>query len=219
MSLSVAVFNRQLNQMGQTMLWRSSMLCPCRSELTGGADVDCPTCNGLGVFWNPAVQAVAGVVGAKARRQFDSYAAWEDGDVLLSVPSNSPLWHAREKDRVSLIQGDEPFQIVLEHTGTERLQWPIRAIERCFWLRAGDRSVVKGTLPRVHPRTLVVSWTNPADAPEPGTQYTLQGTMFPEYFVWRDIPISRAHFQGGDYPKRLLLKRFSLFRANVSDAS
>ena len=47
-------FERFLSERGQRVTWRVSHLCPCRSQVTGGADPRCTVCLGEGYLWDSA---------------------------------------------------------------------------------------------------------------------------------------------------------------------
>ena len=211
MILSPQRFNRQLAEMGQAMLWQRAHVCPCTESHSGSARPDCPVCDGRGFFWSAPVLSRAGVVGARARRQFDAFGRWEDGDVMISIPGNTPLWGAGENDRVVFADGHQPFQQHLVNDGTARLRFSVVRIDRCFWLGPQGESVVECSVPRLDRATGALSWSDPATAPDPGAQFVISGTKRPEYFLWRELPISRAHFNGLDLPKRAVLKKFDLF--------
>lgn len=215
MRFSPVLFNRQLADMGQRFAWRRSALCPCREPTTGGADPSCAVCHGKGVSWGRVTVAHAGVVGAKAARAFAAWAKWEDGDVLLSVPAASPMWHAGESDRMAMLDGHMPFSIILDRDEFARIDFPVVAVERCYWKK--DDALVDAALPQIDPATKRLTWADMDLAPPFGAQFTVSGTKRPEYFLYKDIPVSRSHFQGQALPKRLLLKRFDLFGRGAAD--
>lgn len=210
MRLSPLKLDAHLNRKAQPMIWRRASLCPCRTKHTAGADSDCPTCNGLGTFWDRGRATAAAVVGAKAARGYADFARWEDGDVMLSVPGDSALWAAGEHDRVTFTKGEIPFQIMARRDGFSRLNFAVAKLERCFWLSPGTRQVVEASLPKPD-ATGLLTWPDPDRAPDPGEQFTLMGTKRPEYFLFKDLPVSRAHFDGLRLPKRMLLRRFDLW--------
>lgn len=214
MRLQPAAFNRHLESVGQRFQWRRSALCPCRAGHSGGARTDCPVCEGVGWSWGRESPAFAGVIGAKAARAYADFGRWQDGDVMLSVPASSPLWMAGENDRVRMEQGHMPFQRRLVRDGSDRLNVRVVALERCTWLSPDGETLLDADLPRVDPLTGVVSWGDGANAPDPGAQYTLRGTRRPEYFLFKDLPVTRAHSQGQALPKRMLLRVFDLFGRN-----
>jgi hypothetical protein len=211
MRLSPQLLDQHLNLKAQPMAWRRASLCPCRDPHTGGADSDCPNCNGIGTFWAAPRAALAPTTAARAARNFADFGRWEDGDVMLSVPGDSPLWGAGENDRVTLLKGEMPFQVKLAHDSLSRLNFSVARLDRCFWLSPNTRLPIEASLPRVDAQTGVVAWTDLTDAPDPGAQFTLIGVKRPEYFLYRDLPVSRSHFDGLRLPKRMLLRRFDLW--------
>lgn len=213
MRFAPALFDQHLTLKRQMLAWRRASLCPCREPHSGAADPNCPTCEGRGVFWGVPRTTFAAAPGAAARRQFADFGRWEDGDIVLSVPATSALWDAGENDRVTLLQGHEQFQVRLVRTGTERLNFDAERIDRCFWLRPGDGAVIEASLPRLDAETRFLSWPDADHAPDPGAQFTLAGRRRPEFFIYRDLPMTRAHFDGQPLPKRMLLKKFDLFGA------
>lgn len=210
MRLSPSVFNNQLAEMGQKMRWRRAALCPCRDAYSGGANPDCPVCTGIGTFWGAAIPAWAGVVGAKARRAFSDFGRWEDGDVLISVPSNSPLWSMAENDRVALSDSSEPFETRLIRSPNLTLHFDVETIDRCFWLGPQGTAVIECDLPYVA-KTGVLTWHIGANAPDQGAQFTLRGRKRPDYFLWKEIPVARGHFMGLPLPRKAVLRQFSLW--------
>lgn len=214
MRLSPARFNQQLDEQGQRMLWRRARVCPCRdmSSGSGAAKPGCPICEGLGTFWDKGIMAQAGVVGAKTLRQFSDFGKWEDGDVMISIPSNTPMWRAGENDRITFMDGHRPFQVALENDGMAKLRFRAQRIERCFWLGPNGTAIIECEVPRIDPATNFLSWASQANAPDPGAQFTVAGLRYPDYFLWREVPMSRAHYNGLDFPKRVTLKLFDLFK-------
>lgn len=211
MFLSPPRFNRQLAEMGQAMLWQRAHLCPCREAHSGSARPDCPVCAGRGTFWTEPVPSRAGVVGARARRQFDAFGQWQDGDVLISIPADTPLWGAGENDRVVFADGHQTFQAHMTNDGSARLREPVIRLDRCYWLGPNGLGVVECSLPRLDRTTGALDWADLTTAPDPGGQFVVIGAKRPEFFFWREVPISRSHFNGLPLPKRAVLKKFDLF--------
>ena len=208
--LSPGLFNRQLAVMGQQMLWRRAALCPCRDPDSGGARQDCPLCTGRGWSWGHGVPSRAGVVGAMAQRRQADFGQWEDGDVALSVPGDTPMWNAGEKDRFAFLQGEMPFQAALLHDGLARLDFTPVRIDRCFWLRDGENAYRDASLPSRDPVTGRLSWPTGTTQPDAGVRFTVSGTKRPEFFLFAHIPVSRAHFDGLPLPKLFHCKRLDL---------
>ena len=53
-----------------------------------------------------------------------------------------------------------------------------------------------------------LSWSVGASV---GSQYSISGTRYSEYFVWDELPGDRKHHYGARLPRKLVLRRFDLF--------
>lgn len=210
MRLSPRKFNGMLKEMGQAVEWRRAYLCPCRDPYSGAARQGCPQCHGKGVLWADAVAAWTGVAGMKVAREWAQFGLWESGDVVLTVPSDSPMYAAGENDRVTMIQSSEPFSTQLTRDGTDKLPFEVQVIDRVFFLKADDSSIVDCGIPTVADDGSL-SWGTPALAPDPGVQYSVTGRKRPEYYLFREFPNDRAHFGGLSLPRKVILRKFDLF--------
>jgi hypothetical protein len=211
MDLAPDIFNDSIEQAGQRMWWRQAYLCPCRNPDSGAASPTCPVCRKKGVFWGKPGEVTAAVAGQRVQRAWAQMGMYETGDVVLSVPGDSPLYNAHESDRVLLTDSTEPFQSVLTRTTTqESLGFGVESIDRVFWLDA-NKSIVEGQ-PEIDSDGNV-TWPN-EPAPAAGVQYSLSGRKRPEYFIFGDIPGDRAHFGGLRLPRKMALRRFDLFAKN-----
>ena len=208
--LSPAIFNRQLQFMGQSVLWRRAALCPCRDVYSGGSRQDCPVCTGRGWSWGRGIPSKTGVVGAKAGRKQADFGQWEDGDVALSVPGDTPMWHAGEKDRVQFMDGEMPFQVALRHDGGARIDFVPLRFERCFWLRGNEAAFRDADLPKWDAGTGALSWPAGRTPPDAGEQFTLTGVKRPDFMLVSHLPISRAHFNGLPLPRLFQCRRTDL---------
>lgn len=210
MTLSVARFNLQLHRMGQDMLWARAYRCPCLDPDSGAARAGCPVCAARGVLWGPGVGSRAGLAGMKAQRAWASYGESVSGDVVVSVPSDTPLYAAGENDRILFTDSSRSFDIVLTRGDVgERIQQPVIAFDRCFWLTNDGASIVEGSLPVRAPDGTVSFPGTPA--PALGQQYTVSGRCTPEYFLFKDMALDRAHYGGLALPRRLVLRLMDLF--------
>ena len=210
-----AEFDAMLNEMGQAAEWRPSYDCPCRAEYSGAADPDCPVCNGKGVTWGDAVTGTVAVAGQKVQQAWAKLGMYEQGDMVLTLPTDSPVFAMGQFDRVTMMDSTVPFSRVLTHTGGELLQVRVSGITRVFWRAAGD--IVVGALPTVGSDG-ALAWPAPdpddPDAPgEPpeGVQYSITGRRHPEYFALKEFPQDRAHFGGTLFPRRVALREMDLF--------
>lgn len=209
---SPALFNALLRPagVGQSVLWRRASLCPCRSEDSGAAEQGCPRCRGRGVTWAPGAASHAGAVGQKITRQFLEALQIEQGDQVLSIPGDSPARDAGEHDLFVMLDGSQPYAAVALRDGSERVDPAVFRIDRCHWLNGGKEEVEAG-IPRVHPETGALTWPDPASAPPPGEQFAVRGRKRPVYFVFRELPMDRAHGGGLALPRRVHTRRFDLF--------
>ena len=213
MLLSPARFNQMIRQMGQAVSWRSASPCPNVNPDSGQPHYDCPLCRALGTLWAPPCPEPtwAMLAGLKVQREYAAFGRWESGDVLVSIGSDCPMYAAGEKDRITLLDSTEPFQLVLTRDGTDRvIDGTIAELDRCFWLPPGGSVAVEGTLP-TWDATGLLSWPAGAVQPDMGQQYSLVGRRHPEFFVFGELPQDRAHFNGLELPRRVQLKRFGLF--------
>lgn len=209
MQLSVARFNTQLNEMGQAMTWARASFCPCRNVLSGSPRPGCPVCT-RGVIWAPARPARAGLSGMKVQRAWASFGAYEAGDVVVSVGSDTPLYAAGENDRIVMMDSTEAYDVVLVHDGRDRLPYALLQVDRVFWLTPDGSAIIEGGKPGQGERGLLV-WPAGQLEPPAGTQYTIQGRRRPEMFMFSEMAQDRAHFGGLKLPRRLVLRKFDLF--------
>ncbi|WP_431860141.1 hypothetical protein [Azospirillum sp.] len=210
MELDAGWFNELLGEMGQAVAWRRAALCPCRDPYSGAAQQGCPHCAGLGWLWAEPVSAWTGLASMRVVKEWAAFGLWASGDVVLSVPSDSPLYSAGENDRVVMENSSEPFSIHLTREGDERVRFPMVQVDRVFWINPGSGELVEGGVPTVGADG-VPTWSDPAAAPDPGIQYSITGRKRPEYFMFKELPQDRAHFAGAPLPRRMVLRRFDLF--------
>lgn len=207
MQLSPVKFNALLNNLGQMTGLRRAHDCPCRDPYSGAARQDCPSCAGVGVIWDAPVDAMVALAGQKVQRGWAQFGYYEQGDVVLTLQSDSPAYDMGERDRVVFVQSSMPFSVVRTNTGPQKLEFPVATIESVLWLDgAGVR--VDGALPAVAADG-TLTWAS--GAPPADTQYSITGRKRPEYFCWGDFPQDRAHHGGLPLPRRVVLRRFDLF--------
>lgn len=205
--MDVDSFNAMLNEMGQAASWRRAYDCPCRDTHSGAAKPNCPSCHGKGVTWGASVSGNVGVSGQKVQQAWAKLGMYEDGDQVLTLPSDSPIYMMGAADRLTMLESSAPFSRVLVHTGSELLPFNVEHIDRVFWLD-GNGVVVEGGVPVVGANG-VPTWS--AGAPPVGQQYSITGRQRPEYFVLREFPQDRSHFHGAYLPRRVVTRRMDLF--------
>lgn len=235
--LDPAKFNRLLSNkrpgLGQNVSWRRSFLCPCRSFTSGSPQQGCPICGGRGVAWDPAIPAWTALAGMKIAREWALFGLWQSGDVVISIPEDSPLFDIGENDRVDFPDSSQPFSIILMG-GISVLPFPIKSISRVVWKDPGTHLLVTGGIPTVGPGN-VLSWglpdpfsddfsdqfgagRAPADSigPPDGVQYSISGQRIPQYWMFRDLVQDRHHHAGLRLPRRVALRAFDLFGQEMS---
>lgn len=206
MQLNPAEFNAHLNDLGQLFGWRPSFVCPCTLEHSGAADTECPQCLGRGHLWTAEQQGMSGIAGQKIQRQWAEFGLYQDGDVVLTVPSDSPLYAMGEYDRATMLHSSEPFSFGLTRGQNDQLWFAAVSVSRVFWLD-DNRQIVEGGIP-----TIAADGTLTWEAGEPPAfkLYSITGRRRPEYFCYRDFPQDRAHHSGRELPRKVVLRKFDL---------
>lgn len=206
MRFSARAFNSFLNGVGQDFSWRKAFACPCVNPNSMQASPTCPVCNGKGRSWESAVTGRAGVAGRESMKQWAQFGLWDAGDVMLSLPSDSPLYDMGQFDRVLMLNRTEPFSINMIRGMNDIIRFPVVSVDRVFWIVGG--AIVEGALPTVLPNG-VLDWG--ASAPPMATNYSLTGRRVPEYFVYQDLPMDRPHHAGMRLPRKVVIRRFDLY--------
>lgn len=196
--------------MGQNVLWRSSSACPCVNEFSGAAEPSCPQCHGKGHTWEAGVEGVVGVTRQDVSPEWKDFGNFEQGDMTLSVGSDSPLYDMGRFDRVVLLNSTDRFSRVLTHgVNDATLDMPVVSFSRVYWLSQDKTAKIEGWIPFWDKTTRALTW--PAGAPPVGQQYSLTGVRYDEYFVWQALPSDRNEHQGTPLPKRVQLRKWDLF--------
>lgn len=223
MKLAPACFNRLLRHLGQDVLWRRACSCPCRDAYSGAARPDCPHCAGKGKSWAEGVPAYVGLTGAQRQRQWAQMGLYEAGDVVVTLPGDSPIFALGEADRVVFSNSSDAFSLTLTRGRNDAvLPWTAVRFDRVYWLDPETGAEVDGALPQIDPATQTAAalvWAVPDPLlpppalvePPAGIQYSLTGRKRPEYFVWGDLVQTRHHHAGLDLPRHVVLRRFDLF--------
>lgn len=205
MKLSPKKFNTMLASVGQSFGWRKGYACPCVAPYSGAAAPSCPQCSGSGRIWGGQVDGVAGVVARDKLKNFAEFGRWDEGDIMLSIPSNSPLYDLGEFDRVVALNRSEPFSLNMIR-GSEVARPLVLGVDRVFWLDE-SLNIQEGVIPKVKDGAIV--WGE--GAPPAGKTYSITGRRREEFFVFRDIPVDRPLHQGVKLPRRVVLRRFDLY--------
>lgn len=207
MRLNPAAFNAHLKHIGQRYSWRKSYACPCIAPHSGAAKTSCLQCGGRGRIWDPGVTGVAGMAGVKVQRQWAQFGVYENGDVVVTIGSSTPLYGMGQFDRIVALDATDVFSQVLTRGQGDRLFGPIKNVSRVFWLES-NQAIVEGGIPTVS-STGALTWSS--GAPPSGVQYTVCGERYSEYFCFMELPGDRNEHQGAQLPRRVVLRKFDLF--------
>lgn len=208
MQLSPAAFNTLLGNMGEWFAWRKSMACPCVNPSSGSPVAGCPSCNGHGRIWYEAVRALAGVASSNIQQAWAKMGMYMSGDMVLSIPENSPLYGIAQFDRVLSETNTDPFSLALTRGApAERLQGVVLSIDRVFWLdNAG--ALVDGGIPTVNAEGRL-TWAS--GAPPTGKAYSISGVRQQEFYCFGAYSVDRMKHGGARLPRRMVLRKFDLF--------
>lgn len=208
MQLNPGAFNAFLAGIGQQVKWRRSYACPCITKNSGAAKPNCPLCSGKGRIWDAAVDGVVGIAGQKTQLQWAQFGMWENGDAVLTVPENSPVYNAGQFDRIQMMNSTDPFSLSLTRGQNDKLRMPVEAVNRVFWLNPAGTAIVEGGLPTVAADG-TLTWA--AGEPPPGVTYSINGTRYSEYFIFQNYLSDRNEHSGARLPKRVVARSFDLF--------
>ena len=203
MRLSPSRLNGLFNGFAQRIAWRRSHECPCRDPRSGAADRNCPLCGGVGHTWDDPIEGLAAISGQKVQQNWAKLGMWQDGDQVMSLPSDSPLYHAGKWDRFDMLDSTAPFSIVLQ-PGRALIMKPV-SIDTAFYLAGGARVYLEP--PEVDEGGVLV-WLE--QAPPSDAQVTLSGRKVPVYSVLSEFPQDRAHHRGLPLPRRVVARVFDL---------
>jgi hypothetical protein len=213
MKLQPAAFNRFLRGIGQDVTWRRSLDCPCRDIYSGAAMPNCLQCHGKGQIWLAPVTAYTGLSSMAASKQWANFGVWEQGDVMLTIPGDSPLYQAGQYDQVILTNSSEPFSLTMTRGQNDVFNWPVVGLDRVFFLGLDDEDnqvIVDSALPTVNSDG-TLTWPDTGTVPEVGQQFSITGRRRPVYFLYQDLPSDRAHHAGQPLPRKVVARTFDLF--------
>lgn len=209
MKFNQQAFNRHLANMGQQIQWQSSFACSCFNLASGAADPKCRLCLGKGRIWEVFKPTVCGICKQETQAEWADNGLWESGDLVVSIPENSPMWDAGQFDRVTMKNATDKFSQPMQRGAvSEKLLFVPQRIERVFWRHPTTQALVEGGIPKIDADGRPV-WTS--GEPPPGMTYSISGWKFSEYFVFGNFPSSRNQHSGMRLPKRVVLRRWDLF--------
>lgn len=203
-------FDRHLANIGQQLLWRAAYACSCVNPSSGAPDPTCKLCGKKGRIWeDKAIQTVCGASGQKTQAEWASMSMWEAGDMVVTIPQNSPMWDSGQFDRVTMVNATDRFSLPLKRGApNENLSlYTVKSIDRVFWKHPQTGVLVTGGIPAVS-ESGQLTWSS--NEPPMGVTYSITGWRHVEYFVWGDFPSSRNEHSGMRLPKRVVLRRWDL---------
>ena len=203
--LSADAFNRMLGEMSQAAKWRRAYDCPCRDDHSGAARPGCPRCHGKGVVWADPVLGWVAIAGQKVQQAWSRMEMYEQGDIVMTLPSDSPLYNLGQNDRITMVQSSVPFSRVMTRGDGDRMPFEIDTIDRVYWL-VNDVET-EGGIPTIATDG-TPSWAS--GAPDPGVKYSITGRRRPEYFLFNEYPQDRAHYGGQPLPRRVVARVIDL---------
>lgn len=210
MQLDPAAFNAHFRHMGQNVAWRRSHACPCINPASRHAKPNCPRCNGKGRTWDDEKTDRIGVTSQSSKKMQAMFGVWEPGDVVLSIPSDSPIYEIGPYDRVRLLNATSRFSTALIRGEGDRLLGTIKCVDRVFWLASDGETEVEGGIPDVAANG-ALTWHS--GAPAEGSTFSISGVKYDEYFCWPEQSIDR-NIHGARLPRRLMARKFDLFGRN-----
>jgi hypothetical protein len=198
-------FNTLLNDMGQDVRWRRASACPCVSPSSGQPDPYCDHCAGKGRLWQGEVGARTGVAGGNVQKQWLNFGQYASGDIVVSVPEDSPLYDIGPFDRVLFLNRTEPFSQNVVKGVNERINFPVVELEKVLYLQGGQ--LVDAALPMINPDGSL-DWSG-VEVPD-GVTFAITGRRRAEYFCLPDTPWDRPHHAGARLPRKVVLRRFDM---------
>jgi hypothetical protein len=199
-------FNSFLNGIGQDVLWRAAHACPCVNPKSGQPKPSCAHCKATGRIWMAPVPARTGVAGREAQKQWVQFGISDTGDVVVSIPSDSPLYQIGPFDRVLFLNRSEPFSLNIIKGVNEKISACVVSVEKVLYLD-GD-NLVDAPLPVVLPDG-TLDWSG-VEVPD-GVTFSVTGRRRGEYYCMPETPFDRPHHAGATLPRRVVLRRFDLY--------
>ncbi len=214
MQFSPQAFNQFLGpngNIGQQYAWYQSTRCPCVDPNSGSANPGCPLCFGKGhQYAAEPITGVAGISGQRAQRDWVQFGVYEAGDLVVTIPSASPVYGMGQYDRVTALNTQQVFsQVLTSGDQLERIHTSVLAITKVYWLNSDGTAVVQGGIPVIGPGG-TLSWPSGGQPPA-GVQYSITGTKMLDYYCWGMFPSNRNFQQGLALPRKVILRDFDLF--------
>lgn len=205
MNLDPGDLNALLDEMGQDVQWRRAHACPCVNPSSGQAKSSCGHCRGKGRLWQHPVTARTGVAGGTVQTKWFNFGAYATGDIVVSVPSDSPLYAIGPHDRVLFLNRTEPFSQNVVKGVNERMNFAVVDLEKVLYLDGAN--LVDAPLPLIMPDGSL-DWSG-VELPD-GVTFSITGRRRAEYFCLPDTPWDRPHHAGATLPRKVVLRRFDM---------
>lgn len=113
-------------------------------------------------------------------------------------------------DRVEMLNATDLFKLKLTRGTNDIIYLPVKSFQSVFWLNPENiNETVQGGLPVIDVNGNL-TWPND-DGPPGGTQYSIIGTRYVDYFVLVAVISNRGEHMGAALPQKAWLRRFDLF--------
>lgn len=203
MQFDPCAFNTMIGDMGQDVLWYRANQCPCVNQHSGASRHTCKLCHGVGRFFDDPRASRIGVASQRIQKQWATFGVYEQGDMVCSIPSDSPMYDMGHGDRVVMLNAQDQFQVVLQRGLRDSVKpFEVARIARVFWLGQDDK-LVEGGIPEVSKDGTLTFTTG---APPAGKTYTVVGYKRPDYHCWGEMPSDRGFHGGVALPRRVVLR-------------
>jgi len=199
-------FNAFLNNIGQDVMWRRARACPCVNPNSGQAAFTCPHCDGKGRIWMAEVAARTGVAGGSVQKQWVNFGMYAEGDIVVSVPSDSPMYAIGPFDRVLFLNRTEPFSQNIVKGVNEVIRFAVVELETVLYID-GD-NVVDAPLPLIMSDG-TLDWSG-VELPD-GVTFSITGRRRAEYYAFPSTAWDRPHHAGAALPRKVVLRRFDMY--------
>lgn len=157
-------------------------------------------------MWKPGLQVRAGVSGREAQKQWVRFGQSDVGDVVITIPSDSPLYAIGPYDRVLFLNRTEPFSQNIVKGVNERINFVIISLDQVLYID-GD-TMVDAPLPAVR-EDGTLDWAG-VELPD-GVTFSVAGRRHTEYYCMKETPFDRPHHAGAALPRKVVLRRFDLY--------
>lgn len=208
MNLSPAAFNAHIQRMGQDVFWRKAWACACVNPHSGSADTQCQVCDALGWIWDDERPARIGLQAMSSRKSMQTFGVYEEGDILASIGSDSPVYAIGRFDRIRSRVASNPFSFHLQRGMNDRVMGTVVSIDRVFWLNEAKTETIDGTPPTIGCNG-ALSWPVGQGPPE-GAVYSISGVRYDEWYAFPNLSADRM-IHNAKLPRKILLRRFDLF--------